>query len=78
MRMTNPLAVMNHLIFASLMLWFVVQHSLLAPSPIRYGPVDVAKALHYQPRTPPPILDPEQMNASIEEAEVHPYGVSLR
>jgi hypothetical protein len=78
MRMTNPLDVMNHFFFASLLLWFVVQHSLLAPSPLKYGPALVAQALQYQPRTPPPMLDPEQLNTSIEEAEAHPYGVAIR
>lgn len=78
MRMTNPLDVMNHFFFASLLLWFVVQHSLLAPSPLKYGPTMVAHAMNYQPRTPPPMLDPEQINTSIEEVEVQPFGVVIR
>jgi hypothetical protein len=61
---------LNTLMLAGLMLWFVAQQNLLAPSPLKYGPTDVAKALHYQPRTPPPMLDPEQVQLNGEEAEV--------
>jgi hypothetical protein len=77
MRISNPLEVMNHFFFASLLLWFVVQHSLLSPSPIKYGPAMVTQAMNYQPRTPPPMLDPEQLNTSLEEAEAHPFGVAI-
>lgn len=74
----NPLATLNHLFFAGLLLLFVVQHSSLAPSPLRYGPPMVGQALQYQPRTPPPMLDPEQLDVSIEEAEAQPlFGLAL-
>jgi len=78
MRMSNPLDVMNHFFFASLLLFFVVQAGLLAPSPLKYGQASVTHAMHYQPRTPPPMVDPEQLNTSVEEAEAHPYGVAIR
>jgi hypothetical protein len=78
MRMTNPLEVMNHLFFGSLLLMFVIQHSAIAPSPLKYGPSIVAQAQQYQPRTPPPMLDPEQLNTSLEEAEVPQFGVVFR
>ena len=61
---------LNTLMLAGLMLWFVAQQNLLAPSPLKYGLADVAKALHYQPRMPPPMLDPEQTNTMGEESEV--------
>ena len=61
---------LNTLMLAGLMLWFVAQQNLLAPSPLKYGLADVAKALHYQPRMPPPMLDPEQVQLNGEEAEV--------
>jgi hypothetical protein len=61
---------LNTLMFAGLMLCFIAQQSLLAPSAHKYGPVDVAKAHHYQPRLPPPMLDPEQLNTTGEEAEL--------
>jgi hypothetical protein len=66
---TTTLQAFNTLMFASIMLWFVAQQNLLGPSAIKYGPTDVTKAMHSQPRTPPPILDPEQMNANGEEFE---------
>ncbi len=72
MKTVNPLAMLNHLMFGAILTFFVVQHSMLAPSAIKYGPVDVAKALNYQPRTPPPMLDADQLNTSIEEFEVRP------
>lgn len=77
MRMTNPLDVINHFFFASLLTWFVVQHSALAPSPLKYGSTMVAQALHYQPRTPPPMLDPEQLDTSIAETETQSFDVVL-
>ena len=72
MKLTKPLELTNHFCFASLLLWFVVQHSALAPSPLKYGPTTVGQALQYQPRTPPPMLDPEQLDASFQESEAHP------
>lgn len=78
MQMLNAQALANNIFFASLLFFFVMQQGLLAPSTIKYGPADVAKALNYQPRTPPPMLDAEQLNASIEEAEVAPVGAILR
>lgn len=78
MRMTNPIEVMNHLFFGSLLLMFVIQHSAIAPSPLKYGRAIVAQAQQYQPRTPPPMLDPEQIDATFEEAEVQTYGVEIR
>lgn len=78
MRMTNPLVVMNHLFFGSLLLLFVIQHSAIVPSPIKYGPAVATHAMNYQPRTPPPMLDYEQLNTSLEEAEVPQFGVVIR
>lgn len=78
MRMTNPIEMMNHLFFGSLLLMFVIQHSALAPSPLKYGRAIVAQAQQYQPRTPPPMLDPEQADAMFEETEIQSYGVEIR
>ena len=63
------LQALNALVFVGIMLWFVAQQNLLAPSAIKYGPTDVAKAMHFQPRTPPPTLDPEQIDPGFEDAE---------
>jgi len=78
MRMTNPIEVMNHLFFGGLLLLFVIQHSAIAPSPLKYGRAIVAQAQQYQPRTPPPMLDPEQVDATFEEVEVQTYPVEIR
>ena len=78
MRMTSPLDLLNHFFFAGILLWFVAQHGALTPLPVRHAHVDAAQALYYQPRLPPPMLDPEQLDVSIEEAEVHPFGVPIR
>ena len=43
---TNPLYVMNHFFSARLLLFFVVQHSLLALSSLKYGPAIVTHAMH--------------------------------
>jgi len=72
MKLTNPLELTNHFFFAGLLLWFVLQHSALTPSPIKYGPTIVGQALQYQPRTPPPMLDPEQLDVSFQESEAQP------
>jgi hypothetical protein len=29
----------------------------------------VAKAMHFLPRTPPPMLDPEQVDVGVEDTE---------
>jgi hypothetical protein len=78
MRMTNPLEVMNHLFFGSLLLMFVIQHSAIVPSPLKYGSAIVAQAQQYQPRTPPPMLDPEQFDSVFEEADVQPHAFGIR
>jgi hypothetical protein len=64
-----PFQAVNALVFMGILLWFVAQQNLLAPSAIKYGPADVAKAMHFQPRTPPPTFDPEQLDTGVEEAE---------
>jgi hypothetical protein len=63
------LQALNTLAFAGILLWFVAQQNLLAPSAIKYGPTDVAKAMHFQPRTPPPMFDPEQIDIGLEDAD---------
>jgi hypothetical protein len=78
MRMTNPLEVMNHLLLGSLLLMFVIQHSAISPSPLKYGSTIVAQAQQYQPGTPPPMLDPEQFDSMFEEADVKPYAFEVR
>jgi len=72
MNLTNPRELIHHFFFASVLLWFVVQHSALTISPIKYGPTTVGQALQYQPRTPPPMLDPEQLDVSFQESETQP------
>ncbi|MDP2419131.1 MAG: hypothetical protein U1D25_12730 [Hydrogenophaga sp.] len=64
-----PLQALNMLVLLGIMLWFVSQPNFQALSAIKYGPTDVAKAMHLQPRTPPPLLDPEQVDIGVEEAE---------
>lgn len=66
-----PLQALNTLIFAGIMLWFVAQQNLLAPSAIKYGLADVAKATPYQPRIPPPMFDPEQIDMGLEDVETY-------
>jgi len=69
---TFTLQTFNTFMFVSIMLWFVAQQNLLAPSSVKYGPADVTKAMHAQPRIPPPILDPEQINSTNgEEFDAH-------
>lgn len=63
------LQALNTLMFAGIMMWFVAQQNLFIPLTVKYGPTDVTKATHYQPSTPPPLLDPEQMSSSGEEFE---------
>ena len=74
MRMTNPLDFLNHFMFAGVLLWFFVQHSLINPLPIKYGPADVTKAMYNQPRTPPPVLDLDQFDSSWEETRYGSFG----
>jgi len=77
MRITNPVELLNHFFFAGILLWFVAQHSLIAPIHTNFAHVDAAQALYHQPRLPPPMLDPEQLDASIEEAEAHSFGFAI-
>lgn len=63
------LQAVHTLVFVCMMLWFVAQQNLLSPSAVKYGPTDVAKALHFQPRTPPPTFDPEQIDTGVEEVD---------
>lgn len=59
-RPMEPAAVFNHLMFVTLA-FFMIQQQLISPAPgMNSGPW-VAKALHYQPRTPPPMLDGDQL-----------------
>lgn len=63
---TAPMRLLNHLMFATLAL-FMIQQQLVVPGPAMSSGPWVAQALHFQPRTPPPTLDPEQL--SMEDAD---------
>jgi hypothetical protein len=63
------LQALNTLVLAGIMMWFVAQQNLLAPSALKYGPTDVAKAMNLQPRLPPPMLDPEQVDITMEDPQ---------
>ena len=65
------LPALNTLMLACTLMWFVAQQNGLAPSAHKYGLADVAKAMHLQPRTPPPLLDPEQIDINVQETETH-------
>ena len=65
------LPALNTLMLACTLMWFVAQQNGLAPSAHKYGLADVTKAKHLQPRTPPPLLDPEQIDINVQEAETH-------
>jgi hypothetical protein len=65
------LPALNTLMLACTLMWFVAQQNGLAPSAHKYGLADVAKAMHLQPRTPPPLLDPDQIDINVQEAETH-------
>jgi hypothetical protein len=65
----NQLVWVNHLFFASLVVWFLALQGTLPPLALKYGPSDVAKALHYQPRTPPPVFDPEVTDTSVDAVD---------
>jgi len=65
----TQLQALHVLVIAGILLWFVAQQNLLAPSAIKYGPADVAKAMHFQPRIPPPMFDPEQIDTGLQDAE---------
>jgi len=65
----NQMVWLNHMFFASLVVWFLALQGTLTHSALKYGPVDVAKALHYQPRTPPPVFDPEVTDSSVENVD---------
>ena len=67
-RPMEPAAVMNHLMFVTLA-FFMIQQQLIAPSPAMSSGPWVAQALHYQPRTPPPMLDPEEIYTEEMAAE---------
>jgi hypothetical protein len=60
--------------FAGTLLWCIAQTSpgALALEVPRFS--DVTKALHYQPRTPPPVFEPEYLDVSTDSLE---YGDSI-
>jgi hypothetical protein len=60
---------LNSLFFAGMLLWCLGQmgpNSLVLA--VQSTP-DVTKALHYQPRTPPPVFDPEYIDVSEDSQE---------
>ncbi len=59
-RPLDPAVVFNHLMFATLT-FFMIQQQLVDTRPAMASGTWVAQALHYQPRTPPPMLDAEQL-----------------
>lgn len=65
----NQMVWLNHMFFASLLVWFLALQGTLTPIATHYGPSDVAKALHYQPRIPPPVFDPEVTDTSVDTVD---------
>lgn len=57
--------------FTGTLLWCIAQTSPgeLSLEVPRFS--DVTKALHYQPRTPPPVFEPEYLDVSTDSLE---YG----
>jgi len=71
----NQPAGLNHVFFASPFVWCLAWQASLSPQAAKYGPVHVAKALHVQPKTPPPVFDPEVTNTSWDSAERNGNGL---
>lgn len=63
----DPVAAMHHLTFAVLA-FFMIQQQLVGPSPALSSGPWVAQALHHHPRTPPPTLEPEQIQPEDVES----------
>ena len=62
---------LNTLVLAGIAMWFVVQQNLLPPSALKYGRTDVAQAMGLQPRMPPPMIDPEDVDIGLEDVETY-------
>jgi hypothetical protein len=60
---------LNFSFFAAVALWCIGQMSPKSLSVVTQSAPDVAKALHYQPRTPPTVFEPEYMDFSEESQE---------
>ena len=72
----NPAAAFNHLMFA-ILAFFMIQQQLVDLRPAMTSGPWVAQALHYQPRTPPPVFEPDQIyteEALLEQYTSHSHG----
>lgn len=63
----------NHFFFASLLVWFFAWQESSQPLPAKYGPLQVTKAIYTQPRTPPPVFDPEVTDANWDSLEPNTF-----
>lgn len=55
---------LNTFFFLGLLLWCIGQMGPNTLAITMLSTPDVTKALHYQPRTPPPVFDPEYIDLS--------------
>ncbi len=64
---------LNHLFFASIAVWFFAWQESSSPWATQYAPSQVTKALYIQPRTPPPVFDPELTDTSWDSYESNAF-----
>jgi hypothetical protein len=69
----TQLSWLNHLFFASMVFWFLAWQESTSSWATKYGPSQVAKALYIQPRTPPPVFDPEVTDTSLDSYESNAF-----
>lgn len=63
----------NHFFFVSLLVWFLAWQESSLPWAAKYGPSQVSKAMYTQPRTPPPVFDPEVTDANLDSFEPNTF-----
>ena len=60
---------LNTFFFLGLLLWCIGQMGPNTLAIAMLSTPDVTKALHYQPRTPPPVFDPEYIDLSEDSQD---------
>ncbi len=66
------LQVANHLSFMTIFLFMVMHQNALHPEQRHAEVPMIAQALHLQPHTPPPGMDPEQVSSEEIDLSVRP------
>lgn len=75
---SRQIQLLNHFFFAGVFIWFVAQQPVSWPQlASSSASAEIKRALHYFPRTPPPIFEPEMLDLAQDSTDPYSAGMPI-